>query len=723
MKKIHSKYIIDNIFSYTDKLFKFKIFLYSKINQKKCNIRLYDYQKIYFDKIKINSLSNYFKYLCFEPNSENNFKHLDTNDGKKTQLKYLNLSDSDPDSSSSNYPIIFNKNGKTELLEENLLKYHVDINGFKNYVKNDIEAFKELFIKQINEEYLIRIKKKYEEEYDRGTCIDDFYKKEELMGFKKLNEGIKIEIDISSPFFDILCKSKFFGQLFIIPIYSKFIKDFKLKEEYINAFEKLNEINSNYSIFFKFNKSKDIRYLKDFNIDFTKIKNLKIQQQYEEQNLGKLFRELFGLKNIKNNIIDLDIQIYNSKIDKNILENLNKFKVLEHLTLKGFNSKTRFELKIKALKTLNISECGNIYINEDIPLSLKRLILINNNNNISESLLKLPQLEYLELTESAFSSINFNSLNNLKKIKYFISNKLTQILSIKSLKEIHIGSEVIHNDLASIHDKNPSVNKLIYNYYFKDNYNYLYDNIDEILKKFPNLTELIIISKPFSTEYKNDEIGLKLKENPNCKINKISLFLYYGNINIYCQNFKKLEKIEIKTGNIKPKRIKNIDDSLPMFRYKCEIVYISLIELNLRLNQFIDLKIFQNLKNHIGNMPYLKKIYLYFKTNIDKDTYEEFIRKLLLLKLEFINIELKFVSDNYENFYNLYNYNDKVEEVEHEEDDNNVYYYSLEELKLINKNMSFLNFLNFENIKIKKYPKIRVIKKKFVHLKIKKLTN
>ena len=551
MKNIKSTYIIENIFKYAGNIMKFKIFLYSKKYQKKSNITLFDYQKIFFDKIKMNSFNKYFKYICF--------KHPDYE-------IYFN-------------EVIYNKNNKTELLNKDLLKNNINIDDYKKYVKNYFSKYKEKFIKEINEEYLIRYninyverffdrcreEERYEEGYDEFLTFNE---KEEIRGFKKFCEGIKLEIDINSPLFDIFNKSEFFGELFTIPIYSKFIEEYKLKEDYINIFNKLNDINSNYlSIFFQFNDAKDISFLKDCNINFNKVKNLKIKHNIyynskEKNDYNLFFKEFFSLKNIENKIIDLNIQInnfYSVEIDENILENLNKFKILEHLTLNGIISKTKFELKIKTLKTLNIYESINIYINEDIGLSLKKLILPG--YKYPKSLFKFPQLEFLELSEDDFSSIDLNSLNNLIKIKYyfFYKNNLNQILSIKSLKEIHIITDLNYLDQSSIDVKNPSVNKLICHCRHDDDYELNY-NINELLNKFPNLTDLFFITNLRSyrivkSVWYDSKINLEIKENLNCKINKITLILYFGDVKTYIQDFKTLQKLEIKTYNDRPTEI------------------------------------------------------------------------------------------------------------------------------------------------------------------------
>ena len=116
-----------------------------------------------------------------------------------------------------------------------------------------------------------------------------------------------------------------------------------------------------------------------------------------------------------------------------------------------------------------------------------------------------------------------------------------------------------------------------------------------------------------------------------------------------------------------------------MFSSK-KINYKSLIEFNLQIDeQFISLEEFKNLINNIDNMQNLKKFILYvtFDDNIDNSLYEDFIRKILSLNIEFITIDMFGYELNKE-------------------------YYSFEELKKINKNIEFKNFEIINIIKIKK---------------------
>ena len=264
------------------------------------------------------------------------------------------------------------------------MKFNINVDDFKNYALKYFKKNKEELVNKINEMKNIE-----------GNFTDKDF--ENFIHFK---EGIKLIIDINSPFFDdIIYNTDIFNELFVLPIDTKLIEEYKIKNEYISTFNKLNDLNLNYSsLLFIFKDSKDSNYLKDFNIQFNQIKNFKIYQNAAIPNFDYnfFFKDLFSLKNIEINIIDLQITIKKEfgteiEIDENILKNLNNFKVLENLTLSGLTSKNIFELKIKSLKYLNINSCKKIYINADEELSLKTL-KINIDDKNSNSLLKLPQL-------------------------------------------------------------------------------------------------------------------------------------------------------------------------------------------------------------------------------------------------------------------------------------------------------------------------------------------
>ena len=79
-------------------------------------------------------------------------------------------------------------------------------------------------------------------------------------------------------------------------------------------FDKLNKLDIKYSsILYSFNDIEKINYLKEFNIDFSKIKKMTLVQdeKYETKDNGiyKTFLEtLFSFNNIENNLVYLKIQ-------------------------------------------------------------------------------------------------------------------------------------------------------------------------------------------------------------------------------------------------------------------------------------------------------------------------------------------------------------------------------------------------------------------------------
>ena len=77
-------------------------------------------------------------------------------------------------------------------------------------------------------------------------------------------------IDIDSPLFELMSKTKNFEK------YTIYIAlGCKLKEDYIILFNKLNKSNIKYSsIYYSFNDIEKLNYLKEFNLDFHKIKRI-----------------------------------------------------------------------------------------------------------------------------------------------------------------------------------------------------------------------------------------------------------------------------------------------------------------------------------------------------------------------------------------------------------------------------------------------------------------
>ena len=155
----------------------------------------------------------------------------------------------------------------------------------------------------------------------------------------------------------------------------------KLKDEYIKFFDNLNKMNINYgSIFFYLQDINKINYLKEINVNFNKIKRLTLRNltkkefkefediydndndnddtiQKENENF---FETFFSFNNIKDNLIYLDIQFTNYKINTDLFENINKFKLLRYLYMENFYFHKMFIITLKELQILSVKFSINI---------------------------------------------------------------------------------------------------------------------------------------------------------------------------------------------------------------------------------------------------------------------------------------------------------------------------------------------------------------------------
>ena len=119
---------------------------------------------------------------------------------------------------------------------------------------------------------------------------------------------------IYSPFFDVMSKTEIFEKKYCIPIIEESLEKYKLNNDYKNIFEKLNLSNIKYaSILISFIDNK-LNFLKDFNIDFNRIKSLSIVQDgIVNKNDNYLLNTLFSFKNIENNLVYLKIYLTKEK--------------------------------------------------------------------------------------------------------------------------------------------------------------------------------------------------------------------------------------------------------------------------------------------------------------------------------------------------------------------------------------------------------------------------
>ena len=183
LNKISSDYILNFILNFIKDDIKYKLFVHSKKFQKKLGLSLNDYQEKGIKRTGI-KLCNYLSGFHYEKFGPHEYY---------TSIRnyYTNKYDYDF--------------GKDALKKEFL--HHLNILKIK-YIKS----------------YIVYYFKKYKEN-------------------KK--DDSNLYLDIFCPFFELLSNQEYFAELFTIPIDTKFIEKNEMENEYISAFNKLNNSKKN----------------------------------------------------------------------------------------------------------------------------------------------------------------------------------------------------------------------------------------------------------------------------------------------------------------------------------------------------------------------------------------------------------------------------------------------------------------------------------------------
>ena len=534
---------------------------------------------------------------------------------------------------SSVFNFIKNENFKNKLFSYSKLfqkKLNLNFNEYKdkyisqigldydNYLSLDynIRKFDKDILKKVLQKELLNFNITLDEDIIKIIIVNYF--KKYIKYLKEYN------IDIYSPFFDLLAKSELIEN-FRIKIMLNKITEYNLTDDYISVFNELNKRDSKYPpLKFYCNNGDDINYyFQRLNINFRKIKTLIMINEEENepfiQNFNHFFVNFFSFNDIQNNLIHLELIInsfYKFELFPALVEKLNDFKSLKQLKLKGFQFKNNFIFILDFLEILEIINCKNIIFNSNKFINLKKLILINNSNLQINSLLKAPELEECELTiggldENFKNFIDYSSLNKLKicKINSFdflnfdntLLNKLIlnsnrsissedereileKIISIKTLKDINFELYKIDNDeISKIRDENSSITKIeIIDNSRNIDFNFFLE------KLFPNLSDLIInINNIFG-----NKIKIEIGENSKCKIDKFSLTAKGNkNIKFYIKSFEELISASFNLKN----EIINIKNAFPIFNDKCLVIFKYLTTFVFEYSNEIGLDILMNI--------------------------------------------------------------------------------------------------------------------------------
>ena len=614
LNKIKSQYICKMIFDITYDNLKYKLFSYSKHFQEMLGIKLIDYKEKYWIKkgIKLE------EYLTL-----------------KTQKNYN--------------PNHINKKLLYDTLTSFIKKNNIDLDSLK--------------------EYLI-----------------EFYKNQ-----KNLKKG-KLFLDIFSPFFEELSKSECFD-LFIIPLEMDLIDKNQLNSDYIAAFENLNkkELN-NICIKINFRNEKDINALKGININFEKIQELDIINVGNEKNINydNIFKQLILAPNFGKNLKKLYLKIHDvwGKInDIKIFEKINNFSNLLSLELNGFKFQKNFKLNLNNITTLILRNCSGIILSDSD--KLENIIISNTDIKKNKALSKFKNLEKCELinyrnNQNFKEIIDFSKLINLKNLVclshdfiFLTENSLVEnidligveedtsediekktiekIFKLKHLKDIKfcINYSI---DLGEILEENET-NKSLKNMHIMFKEIMEGSNISEFIKKFENLSELKI---DINIGEEESIMELNINEDEKCKIDKLSINGFgFEKFEIICGLYSNLIEIELHENL----EISNLEESFPLFQKNCDIKFNKLTKFiysNWELAQFeTPLEVVENVYNNLTKTPNLKNFeFVCICNGISKEFYEKFIKKLLEMKLDYINFNIT-KKDEERNIIDTDNYTDE----------------------------------------------------------------
>ena len=596
LNKIKSQYICKMIFDITYDNLKYKLFSYSKHFQEMLGIKLIDYKEKYWIKkgIKLE------EYLTL-----------------KTQKNYN--------------PNRINKKLLYDTLTSFIKKNNIDLDSLK--------------------EYLI-----------------EFYKNQKNLKKEKLF------LDIFSPFFEELSKSECFD-LFIIPLEMDLIDKNQLNSDYIAAFENLNkkELN-NICLKINFRNEKDINALKGININFEKIQELDIINVGNEKNINydNIFKQLILAPNFGKNLKKLYLKIHDvwGKInDIKIFEKINNFSNLLSLELNGFKFQKNFKLNLNNITTLILRNCSGIILSDSD--KLENIIISNTDIKKNKALSKFKNLEKCELinyrnNQNFKEIIDFSKLINLKNLVclshdfiFLTENSLVEnidligveedtsediekktiekIFKLKHLKDIKfcINYSI---DLGEILEENET-NKSLKNMHIMFKEIMEGSNISEFIKKFENLSELKI---DINIGEEESIMELNINEDEKCKIDKLSINGFgFEKFGIICGLYSNLIEIELNENL----EISNLEESFPLFQKNCDIKFNKLTKFiysNWELAQFeTPLEVVENVYNNLTKTPNLKNFeFVCICNGISKEFYEKFIKRLLEMKLDYINFNI-----------------------------------------------------------------------------------
>ena len=335
------------------------------------------------------------------------------------------------------------------------------------------------------------------------TVINNNNKKEDKEKF----------INIDSPLFELISRTKDFENNYTLNISQKNIDENKLENYYRKMFNKINNNIKYSSIYYIFNDKTKLSYLIQFNINLDNIK--------------KLYLEYKG--NNDSDKYDLDNGVYI----------LNSFKNLEKLYLKGNQYKiyTFDNLNFKELKELHISCNNNTIIKLIETAKFDKLEVLNLSGNQILNINKFEDINFNELKELDLSNYKIIDINILEKVKFY---KLEKLNLGKNMYKNSDNKEIQLSDIRILEYVNfPNLKKL-------DLFSNEISNINVLANvNFKELKELNLYNNKLSDITILEHVKFNKLEILNLGHNKID------NINIFLKvKFNELKKLDLYCNKI-----------------------------------------------------------------------------------------------------------------------------------------------------------------------------
>lgn len=126
--------------------------------------------------------------------------------------------------------------------------------------------------------------------------------------------------------------------------------------------------------------------------------------------------------------------------------------------------------------------------------------------------------------------------------------------------------------------------------------------------------------------------------------------LFNHNIKLYCQSYENLIKLKIDLEN----NIDNLENTIPIFNKDCKIKFKSLTTFKFKMveDEHLNRNILDNIYKNLDSMPNIKKLILDFIVpELDEEYFKKFIKKILLLKLKNVHINIQKYFTNKKEYY------------------------------------------------------------------------